>query len=85
MSGPPPCQTAELWTQELTRICESGSAADLLALCEKYRLKSKHLNAPLPGAFVSKYFPSRLSASTRQLDYEDARYLDTIAVAQAAA
>ena len=84
MSGPPPCQTAELWTQELRRICESGSAADLLALCEKYRLKSKHLNAPLPGAFVSRsrYFvfgssmgSSSSSASTRQLEYEDARPL----------
>lgn len=73
MSSPPPCQTAELWTQELRRICESGSAADLLALCEKYRLKSKHLNAPLPGAFVHESFHE--VKGTRQLEYEDARPL----------
>ena len=73
MSGPPPCQTAELWTQELSRICESGSAAELLALCEKYRLKSKHLNAPLPGAFIYEFFPT--NHFTRQLVVEDARPL----------
>ena len=73
MSGPPPCQTTETWAPELRRVCETGSAADLSALCEKCRLKSKHLNAPLRGAFVDTYHHEVIGA--QQLEYEEPRPL----------
>ena len=52
-----PCQTQPLWQDELYIICQNGDEEMLLDLCEKFRLKSKHLEQPFTFS-ISKWLVS---------------------------
>ena len=75
-----PCQTQALWQAELYVICQNGDEQMLLDLCEKFRLKPKHLEQPFAFS-ISKWLVSnsKLKGSEpREIVIEDATPLHVV-------